>query len=187
MADYDFDQTLAANEQVMVHCPEAAHIQVIAGSARFWVQPDGRGTIPLELGLGQRIKRGFKTLRVVNGDTEQRIALKISDGDVTDNRLVGQVDISGGLRQAANRTTSYGNAVVGLAASNVVAANTSRANVLIQNLGPGIVYHGTDSAVTTANGIQIPVGGAIPITHDDDVYLISDTANTDVRYLEETL
>ncbi|MEW8053309.1 MAG: hypothetical protein AB2809_23380, partial [Candidatus Thiodiazotropha sp.] len=114
MADYDFDQTLAANEQVMVHCPEAAHIQVIAGSARFWVQPDGRGTIPLELGLGQRIKRGFKTLRVVNGDTEQRIALKISDGDVTDNRLVGQVDISGGLRQAANRTTSYGNAVVGL-------------------------------------------------------------------------
>lgn len=187
MAEYDFDQTLAANEQMSVPCGESSHIQVIAGSARFWVKPDGRGNIPLELGLGQTIKRGFKTLRVVNGDTEQRIALKITDGDVTDNRLVGQVDISGGLRQAANRTTSYGNAVVGLAASNVVAANTSRANVLIQNLGPGIIYQGTDNAVTTANGIQIPVGGAITVTHDDDVYLISDTANTDVRYQEETL
>jgi hypothetical protein len=183
----DYSRTLQANEEVLISCAGATSVRCLAGDAGFTIKPDDKNPVSMELGIGFTYKKSFDSIRIKNGSTAQTIKLAIGDGVIEDNRLVGQVDISGGLRQAANRTTSYGNAIVGIAALNVVAANTSRSTVLIQNLGPGLLYHGTDNTVTTVTGIQIPVGSAVPFTHDDDVYLIADTAGTDVRYLEETL
>jgi hypothetical protein len=60
------------------------------------------------------------------------------------------------------------------------------ASVLIQNLGTGIVYVDGDPAVTTTTGVKIAAGTSITVVGPDDVgalYLISDTAATDVRYL----
>lgn len=58
--------------------------------------------------------------------------------------------------------------------------------VLIQNLGTGIVYVDGDPAVTTATGVKIAAATTLTISGPDSVgalYLISDTAATDVRYL----
>ena len=56
----------------------------------------------------------------------------------------------------------------------------------IQNLGDGKIYFGLSDAVTTDNGIQIPVDGAyefpVAIERTGSVYLTSDTDGTDVRY-----
>lgn len=61
---------------------------------------------------------------------------------------------------------------------------------VIQNLGPGIVYIGRTSGVTTSNGMQIPVGAVYewPVAigaggSSPDVYAIADTAGTNVRVL----
>jgi hypothetical protein len=59
-------------------------------------------------------------------------------------------------------------------------------SVLIQNLGTGIVYVDGNSAVTTATGVKIVSGATLIISGPNSVgalYLISDTAATDVRYL----
>jgi len=60
------------------------------------------------------------------------------------------------------------------------------ASVLIQNLGTGIVYVDGDPAVTTVTGVKIAAGTSLTVVGPDSVgalYLISDTAATDVRYL----
>lgn len=58
----------------------------------------------------------------------------------------------------------------------------------VQNLGPGIVYLDNTSAVTTATGLKLVVGAIFNFTesiqeHGGAVYLISDTAATNVRYM----
>jgi hypothetical protein len=58
--------------------------------------------------------------------------------------------------------------------------------VTIQNLGTGVVYVDGDPGVTTGTGMKIPVGTSLTISGPDSLgslYLISDIAATDVRYL----
>lgn len=60
---------------------------------------------------------------------------------------------------------------------------------LIQNLGPGTVYMGRDDTVTVGNGVRLGVGDAYEFPSDlgasgsSTVYLVSDAAGTDVRYM----
>lgn len=76
--------------------------------------------------------------------------------------------------------------VVGTATPVLLPVVEPSASVLIQNLGTGIVYVDGDPAVTTATGVKIAAGTTLTVVGPDSVgalYLISDTAATDVRYL----
>ena len=58
--------------------------------------------------------------------------------------------------------------------------------VLIQNLGTGNLYVDGDSAVATTTGVKIAAGASLTISGPDslgELFLISDAASTDVRYL----
>ena len=60
---------------------------------------------------------------------------------------------------------------------------------IIQNLGPGTVYVEDEANVSTATGLQIPVGvayefpRAFDTSRDRTLYLISSQAATDVRVM----
>lgn len=59
---------------------------------------------------------------------------------------------------------------------------------VIQNLGPGTVYLDTDNdGVTTGDGLRLEPGDAFEFTHaasyETGVWLVSDTADTDVRVI----
>lgn len=60
-----------------------------------------------------------------------------------------------------------------------------RISWMAQNLGPGNIYVG-GSAVTAANGTQVPPGASFPLTvfPSIDLYGISDTTGNDVRIME---
>lgn len=63
----------------------------------------------------------------------------------------------------------------------------SQGKLLVVNHGPelGIVYLGRDSDVTTETGLPIPAGEGVDLPLDQamgGLYLISDRADTDVRY-----
>lgn len=79
------------------------------------------------------------------------------------------------------------NVTVGTTAVKLDVPSTSRP--LIQNLGTGKLYFGTDNTVTAANGIQVLAGAAYefarPLNEGEtgDVWMIGDTAGTDVRVL----
>jgi hypothetical protein len=78
------------------------------------------------------------------------------------------------------------NIVVGTVTPVLLPVAEPSASVLIQNLGTGNLYVDGNPVVTTATGVKIAAGTSLTVIGPDDVgalYLISDTAATDVRYL----
>jgi hypothetical protein len=76
--------------------------------------------------------------------------------------------------------------VVGTVTPVLLPVAEPSSTVTIQNLGTGVVYVDGDSGVTTGTGMKIPVGTSLTISGPDSLgslYLISDIAATDVRYL----
>ncbi len=95
----------------------------------------------------------------------------------------GRVLVSSSATQAASG--SFSNTVVGAAALAVLGENLTRRQYIIQNLGTVAIYLGFTSALTVANGLQIPVNGVwIDDKYVGAVYLISSLAAQDVRYQE---
>ena len=66
---------------------------------------------------------------------------------------------------------------------------TGAVGPIVQNLGPGILYIGVSSHVTTATGLQIPVHAAYELprafdhSQERSIFLIATAAGTDVRVL----
>jgi hypothetical protein len=78
------------------------------------------------------------------------------------------------------------NIVVGTVTPVLLPLAELNASVLIQNLGTGNLYVDNKPAVTTSTGVKIATGTSVTVPSPDNVgalYLISDTAATDVRYL----
>ena len=84
--------------------------------------------------------------------------------------------------QASHAAVSVGGTAVLLKA-----ANTSRVSLTVQNLhATQLLYLGTSSAVTTANGIRVAAVGGTYVFDDylGEVWAIASGAATDVRYWE---
>ena len=87
---------------------------------------------------------------------------------------------------APNVSMGYGAATVGTSAGVLVAANSGRQIIRIQNLENKDIYIGGDASVTTSNGFriagqssdEIEIGEFIP------VYAIGEAASMDVRYMQ---
>lgn len=76
--------------------------------------------------------------------------------------------------------------VVGTSVAVLLPLAEGSGQVLIQNLGTGIVYVDGDSTVTVGTGVKIPVGTSLVVAGPQSLgslYVISDIAATDVRYL----
>ena len=76
--------------------------------------------------------------------------------------------------------------VVGTAVVRLTVEGAS--SPVLQNLGGGTIYIDHDPAVTAATGMKVAVGATFsflePISEDGGaVYLVSDAAGTDVRYM----
>lgn len=69
--------------------------------------------------------------------------------------------------------------------TTILAANPSRRQMIIQNLGSAAIYLGLGNTVTTATGLQIPSNGIfIDERFLGAVYGISGTSGQDVRVAE---
>lgn len=75
--------------------------------------------------------------------------------------------------------------IVGTSAQKVVSGGRQRP--VVQNLGPGTIFLDTEGSVTPTTGIKIPVGWTYEFPtsgSEDDIWIISDTASTDVRVIQ---
>lgn len=79
----------------------------------------------------------------------------------------------------------YGNVSIGTSAAVISAASRYRdQGILVQNAhASNILYVGTDSSVTTSNGLKIGAGESLLIPGNDVVYGIASGASTDVRFM----
>lgn len=74
--------------------------------------------------------------------------------------------------------------ILGTSKQQITASGRNR--LVIQNLGPGNVFLGTEGDVSPTIGLKIAVNAVyeFPTTSaDDDVWVVADAANTDVRVL----
>lgn len=181
-----FKRTLAAGEEITIDAIGGT-FRCIAGDAIFFVKPDGSGKTELQAGIGFRSDQRATIWWILNGSTAQTIEFYIGDGDILDNRLVGNIAISGGLKSAANAAANHAAvALVATVAKVIKAANSARSNIVVQNLGATEIYIGTSAAVTAANGVKIAPGASATLTHAAAVWAIC-AAAADVRYFEETV
>ena len=83
------------------------------------------------------------------------------------------------------------NVTVGNTATLIVAANTARLSLVIQNNGSVTVYIGPDASVSTSNGVAILANGSFQEDsggarmYQGDIYGITDSSS-DVRVWERT-
>lgn len=76
---------------------------------------------------------------------------------------------------------------VGTTAAQVLATPLAgRREVTIQNLSNNTLYIGSSAAVTSANGLEIPknASATFELGEDIDIYMIADSAGSDVRFFE---
>lgn len=182
----DYTRSLEADEEVLISCAGATAVRCLEGDDTFVIRPDDKNPVAMELGIGFTYKKPFDSLRIKNGATAQTVKLAIGDGIIHDNRMVGQLNITGGIKAAANPNVSYGNVSVGNTATLIQAANANRSSCLVQNLGAAPIYIGSTNSVTVSNGIEIPVGGSMEVKHTGTIYGICASGTQDTRYMEES-
>lgn len=165
------------------------YIRGMSGTLPYNVRLDDAAPAKFQTGVAYDTQgQVFESVEIHNtSGTTQVIEIAVALGRIEDNRLVGNVDISGGIRLAGSTGASYGAASVGTSAVEIVPASTGRVSVLIQNTGAAAVYVGTDASVTAANGIIIGAGGSAELTVQTAVYAVASAGTLDVRYLEESL
>ena len=179
-----FSRSLSANESIVVNAVGSA-FRCTSGSAVFDVEPNEGNRVQVQAGIGFSGSRQYSAWRITNGATSQTIEFYIGDGEILDNRLVGAISITGGLKQAGNPSATYAAVSVGVTATVIKAANTDRSSILIQNLGSVDVYIGSDASVTSSNGIKIAAGASATLATQTAIYGIAGSAAQDVRYFEE--
>lgn len=151
-----------------------------------------------QAGLAVMLPDFFDQLRITNGSTAQTVELLVHDDRVDDNRLVGTVNITGGLDTkplAPTLIDTWGRVQIASAsATQILAAGTKRGKVILQNCSANYIAIGYDSTVTytsTATGglILAPSalgagypGGSVEIETNTTVYGRADTgATNDLR------
>lgn len=182
-----YEQTLAAGESLTI-AASGVFIGGMAGEAPYEIRLDSGPLVDFETGYGFQSPQQFDRVEILNSHTDaQTIKIAISDGVLIDNRLVGKIDISGGIRLAGNRTAAYGTVAVATSATLVRAANSDRGTCLLQNVGGSDVYVGTDGSVTTSNGVLVAAGASITLTVQTAIHAIADGSASELRFIDEAL
>jgi len=156
-----------------------------SGSSTFSLSADTANPVTFEAGVGIESETDINNIRLTNGAIAQTIVLVFGKGKYVDNRLVGNLALSGGLRtQAATSSNMNLNATPTTTASQIYAANSGRGRLIIQNIGANDVYVGA-SGVTVGTGWKIPVNNAFSFSAGSALFAITASGTTDLRMIEE--
>lgn len=165
-----------------------SYIRLLSASGPLKVSADGGNKFDFELGIGVRFPERFRFLSIESA-TNQTVRLAVSDAGVDDSRLVGSVDITGGLdtKEVMPTNLTAAAVTVGTSAVVVAAANVDRRSVLIVNNAANVIYVGP-AGVTTATGVPVAAGGgALTLNTTAAIYAIAGSAGNNVRVLQESM
>jgi len=103
------------------------------------------------------------------------------------NQLVTDIRAALEGEQETETTGSYGAVSVGTSPVELIASSPGRASFLIQNVSTDTrAYVGFDSSVTPSNGTAVPAkaGTYADDTYTGSVYVVAESADTDIRFQE---
>jgi hypothetical protein len=188
-------QAYTANQANPFSCQPSRFIRCTQGNAAFTLRAwDELGGLLVLVNSWQAglsvgpLATPATRMEVTNGSTAQTIELYYGDSEVQDNRLVGTVNITGGLAAkilGPTVCTAEGAVSATGAADLIWTGNALGAmNGILQNRDSAIsIYYGHTSGVTTATGIELPAGGVVDgLDCALDLYVIVASGTVDVRF-----
>lgn len=150
---------------------QSRYIRCTQGSAEFSLRAYKGSTLVIDaktfqagLSIGPTADF-FDRVEITNGSTAQTIEVYYGDSDVVDNRLVGNVNITGGIATKTGGDTVASETTVSFSSATTtqiwgLCSNPSLG--IIQNIGAADVYLAT-SAAKAPNGILLPASsGGVP-------------------------
>ena len=140
---------------------------------------DGGTTLSVDDGGGSLTVDGTVTVQQTTHDNLNLNAnIQVGNTDVSTTNPVPNKHVLGS-------TMNVGQVSVGTTATQIVAANTSRMEVMIQNLdATNDIYCGSDNTVTTTSGFKIPAGSAFIDDKYNGAYYCIAGATVSVAYRE---
>lgn len=157
-------------------------LRISEGTFPVICTPNDLTPVELQKGIGINFEQAFTRVRIKNGSNAQTIEIYAGDGEVLDNRLVTE----GGISILANALATLGKVTAGTTAVQVAAFNNNRASFLLQNNSDDIIYVGVDDTVTIATGIPVGSGQTFTITFKSSIYAISEFADKEIRFIQES-
>lgn len=181
------------------------YFRCLASSAAFTCEVIAQDGSPeavfdgFELGLQFRTEKSSVRVNVKNelrgvANAAQEIILAIHNGPIDDNRLVGTVNITGGILSKPLAADSYDLAGNFTATSAITTfgmgslTTTQACELIIQNLGTVDVYVSPNPAMTTANSLLLSaapagatVGGSINVKSGVPWYARTASGTADLR------
>lgn len=157
----DFSQTLAANTSIVAF-EHGAFFRLFSSTGAVNVKffRNNAEILHVDSVLGGFWRRGeFDKVEVTDiSGANNTVAFVIDTGEIGYDQSAGQVSVSS-LPPVANPVTQS-NTVTG-ADAQILAANTSRKFLMLQNTGTADVFVTFDGSAATANGAKIAAGGAM--------------------------
>lgn len=190
-----YSVALVAGVDYMLNTGPATTVYCTMSTAAFTIAPDNRDVCDIEQGVGFRYLQDdinkdqdetFTKLRLRSATT-QNVVLYVGSGIIDDNRLIGNVDISGGIRIQAYSGMAIGEHAVGTTITTLVSSAAGiRRKLTVKNIGSATVWLCSNSGQTPANGFPIEPGESIVMETNFIVRIISAVAGQLVRYIIET-
>ena len=165
---------------LLLNKPTSDNNPLAADFDRLEITNGGTGqTVTLYIGTPDNGRGGQETFQFQNG-------FGYSDSELTDSRLTGQVNITGGLstKQSGTSTISISDPNVTTSAASLVAASGASRTVLIRPI-TGDIYLGDVVGVTTSTGFQVKSGEVFNYTSGDELFARAG-GTVDVRLFTET-
>lgn len=104
-------------------------------------------------------------------------------------KKVFNIDSSGNVidfGSALGSNATYANISVGATATQIVASDTTRKSLIVQNISGATVFVGTNNSVTSSNGIRLLQDDSVVFDrYDGTIFGIADATGHDVRFLAE--
>lgn len=183
--------TLASGEAHRFATDKMRFFRGLAGDDVYQIKLDNVADFPFQTGLAFKAPEFFDYMTVINTSAAtQTITIVVSDGELQDNRLVGQIDITGGIRLAGNSGAAHATiSLVDSATKSIIAANTSRGSLTLYNAGTGTMHINTTGIDIYNTGLPIGPGGSLVITSQLEIFgrVFTGGANSDCISWEETL
>lgn len=181
-----YSRYLAAGVDQIIDVPESTFVHIAGGDDPLTIRPDGQNPCQVEAGIKLQYDRPFKKLWV-NSDTWQTVEFYIGTGDVTDNRLVGNVNISGGLSIAGNATLYCNQISITTSLTSIRGNDNTRSRLIIYHESGSPVRIGS-SAITwgaTPVGIILNPGDTFEYKGEPGINAMTASGTATLQYMQE--
>lgn len=181
MRNYEF--SLTAGAVLSIGGLQADFVRVVTASGPVEITPnEDQPLAGMRQGMSYRAPQSFSRVSFLS-ETTQTIEVMIGFGNVSDDRVNGQIDT-----KSQGATLATDSHTLSTSASEILAENEARRSAIIQNIDASITVYVGVSGVTTGNGLKLKPGQSVTLDKAAGaaIYAIAASGTPELRTLTES-